>query len=143
MPLFDQSIIIEAPRGDVANVIQRRLLPEDQCISLREAPVLIVLRGAVGHVYVLSGETGRTRVRMIAAKADAVRDAFRGNNLRDALEMLQRTSGGIGEQAAEAAEQALLSLEESVLTDPTEPTRPQTIRERLTELIRSRGTGSS
>ena len=142
MPLFDQSIIIDAPRGMVVETIQRRLFPDDQFITLREAPVLIVLRGAVGHVYVLSGETGRTRVRMLAAKADAVRDAFRGNNLRDALDMLLRTSGGIGEQAAEAAEQALLSLEEAVRDDPTEATRTQSIRERLTELIKSRGTGS-
>lgn len=142
MPLFDQSIIISAPRDEVAAAIQRHLLPDDQCITLREAPVLIVLRGAVGHVYILSGETGRTRVRMIAAKADAVRDAFRGHNLHNALEMLLRTSGGIGEQAAALAEQALLSLEDAVSADPTEPMRTQTIRERLTELIRSRGTGS-
>jgi hypothetical protein len=142
MPLFDQSIIIDAPRGEVAEAIRRRLWPDDQFITLREAPVLIVLRGEVGHVYILSGETGKTRVRMLAAKADAVRDAFRGNNLRDALEMLMRTSGGIGEQAAKAAERALMSLENAVFDDPTQATRTQSIRERLTELIRSRGTGS-
>ncbi len=142
MLMFDQSTIVDAPRAEVAEAIRRRLLPEDQVISLREAPVHIVLRGNIGHVYVLSGETGKTRVRLIAAKADAVRDAFRGSNLRDALEMLLRASARISEQAVHEAERALNSLEESVNADLTEAPRTQTIRERLSEIIRSRGAGS-
>jgi hypothetical protein len=139
MPMFDQSIVINAPRSDVMDTLKRLLLPQDQVIHLREAPVVVVLREKYGLVYLLSGETGRTRVRLIVARADSVRDAFRGGNLRDALDMLAKTPSG-GSATAEEGAAALEQLVQAVLVgaNDTEP-RAATIRERLTELIRLRG----
>jgi hypothetical protein len=108
-------------------------------ISLREAPVLIVLNEKIGYVYVLSGEAHGTHVRLVAAGAQIVRDAFRGNDLHDALHMIGRTASGSTTLVAESAALALQSLQKSSLFHSAKTVPVRSLQQRLTTLFRSRG----
>jgi hypothetical protein len=111
MPIFDATITLEAPRVVVLETVKDSLAEDDHLIVLREAPMLIVLRGDLGYVYVVGSKDGESsKLRLIVDKAARVRDAFRAYAPRDALNLLANSPRIIEEQAHDEAAFRLQTL---------------------------------
>ncbi|MCC6615196.1 MAG: hypothetical protein IT320_17095 [Anaerolineae bacterium] len=89
MTAFDQSITLKTSRSGAIDTARKTLSDAEQVIALREAPILIGLKGDWGYVFVaMANNPDVTELRLIVAKAGRVRDAFRAHAARQALELI-------------------------------------------------------
>ena len=92
MAAFDQSITLATPRHGAILAVRNVLLDADRVISLREAPILIGLKGEWGYVFVaMADKPNVTQLRLVIDKAGKVRDAFRAHGAHQALDIIVQT----------------------------------------------------
>lgn len=91
MTAFDQSITLQTSRSSAIQVARKALGDADQVIALREAPILIGLKGNWGYVFVAMGNSPQeTELRLVIARAGKIRDTFRAHAARQALDLIDQ-----------------------------------------------------
>jgi len=92
MTAFDQSITLQTSRNGAINIARKALGDAEQVIALREAPILIGLKGEWGYVFVaMANNPEETELRLMIARAGKVRDTFRAHAARQALDLIAQT----------------------------------------------------
>ena len=92
MAAFNQSITLQTARNGAILAARKVLGDADQVIALREAPILIGLKGEWGYVFMaVANNPNVTELRLVIAKAGQVRDTFRAHAARQALDLIAQT----------------------------------------------------